>query len=377
MSNPLAPLETELPFTSWPQEPATDDIAAATPPEYVPSPDRRREEAFRQESWRRRFLDSGPIDVSVCIANWNCQAMLRACLESLLDQSQGMKVEVIVVDNGSTDGAAEMVEQEFPDVFLYRNSANLGFARANNQAARRSQGRYLLFLNNDTVVPAGTLKRLVDYAEAHPEVGLIGPRLRNGQGQFQVSYRRRPTVATLLHRTSLLRWTRLLRDAYRQYRRDEFDPNTIRKVDVLMGAAMLLPRKVFFECGGWDEEFLFGGEDLDLSTRVNQHHAVVYMPQAEVIHYGRASTRQHIGFASTQMAIGFVRYLRKSGCSWPAVMAYKLAVTVDSPVQFVGKALQYLWRWLRGRPDKAEKSLLACRGLGHFLIKGLLPFWRA
>src|SRR5262249_51308802 len=158
----------------------------------------------------------------------------------------------------------------------------------------RARGRFLFFLNNDTAVPPGALRQLLDYAEAHPGVGMIGPRLRDGQGQPQVSYRLRPTAATLLHRTSLLRWTGLFRGAYRRYRRQEFDPETVRPVEVLMGAAMLLPREVFFRCGGWDEGFTFGGEDLDLSARVNRHYPVVYLPTVEILHYGRVSTRQHI-----------------------------------------------------------------------------------
>jgi GT2 family glycosyltransferase len=325
----------------------------------------------------RAFRDEGPVDVSVCIANWNCRDLLRGCLASLLGRPQGVRLEVIVVDNASEDGAAEMVEREFPSVALYRNDANRGFSQANNLAARRSRGRYLLFLNNDTEVPAGTLRRLLDYAEAHPEVGMIGPRLRDGRDRWQVSYRLRPTVGTLLHRTSLLRWTGLFRGAYGRYRRQDFDPHTVRRVDVLMGAALLLPRQVFFDCGGWDEDFVFGGEDLDLSARVGRRYPVVYLPRAEVIHYGRASTRQHIGFASTQMAIGFVRYLRKRGCGRPALWAYKLAVTLDAPLQFVVKGLEYLCRRLRGRRGKAAKTLLAWKGLGHFLVRGLVEFWKA
>src|SRR5262245_11929738 len=83
------------------------------------------------------------IDVSVCIANWNCRDFLRACLASLSEQAQGVAVEVIVIDNASTDGAAEMVAREFPDVVLHRNPINVGFARANNQAAELARGRYL------------------------------------------------------------------------------------------------------------------------------------------------------------------------------------------------------------------------------------------
>jgi GT2 family glycosyltransferase len=327
--------------------------------------------------WRQRFFDDGPVDVTVCIANWNCREMLRACLESLHDRPQSVRLETVVVDNASDDGAADMVAREFPEVILYRNAANVGFARANNQAARAAQGRYLFFLNNDTVVPPGALRRLVEYAEAHPDVGLIGPRLRDARGRPQVSYRLRPTLATLLHRTSLLRWTGLLRRHYRRYRRLDFDPEATRRVEVLMGAAMLLPREVFFACGGWDEDFNFGGEDLDLSLRVGRRHPVVFHPQAEILHYGRVSTRQHIGYASSEMAYGFARYLRKSGCPASGLLLYKLVVTLDAPVQFVGKAVQYLWRRLRGQDARAEKSWLAFRGFGHFLARGLPRFWRA
>src|SRR5262245_17918974 len=169
--------------------------------------------------WVQSITDDGPIDVTVCIANWNCRELLRACLESLHDQPQGVRLETVVVDNASDDGAAEMVARDFPEVVLVRNDVNAGFARASNQAAERARGRHLFFLNNDTAVPAGALRRLVEFADAHPEVGMVGPRLRDRHGRTQISYRRRPTVTALLHRTLLLRWTGLFRRAYHQYRR--------------------------------------------------------------------------------------------------------------------------------------------------------------
>src|SRR5262249_19729827 len=155
-------------------------------------------------------------EVSVCIVNWNCRDLLRDCLRSLEAGRQGVRAEVIVVDNASTDGAADMVAREVPGVALVRNADNPGVAAANNQAAARARGRYLFFLNNDTVMPPGALRRLCDYAAAHPEVGLIGPRLRDGHGRVQRSWRRRPTVRALLNRLSLLRWTGLFRRAYRR-----------------------------------------------------------------------------------------------------------------------------------------------------------------
>jgi N-acetylglucosaminyl-diphospho-decaprenol L-rhamnosyltransferase len=317
------------------------------------------------------------VDVSVCIANWNCRDLLRRCLESLYDQPQGVAFEVVVVDNASADGAADMIAAEFPGVTLVRNRENRGFSKANNQAAALARGRYLFFLNNDTVVPPDTLRKFLEFAEANPAVGMVGPRLRGGDGAAQISYRRRPTLGALLHRVSLLRWTGLFRRAYYDYRRDSFDPEGVRPVEVLMGAAVFLPRAVFEDSGRWDEQYRFGGEDIDLSTQVGRRRELVYVGDVEVVHYGRMSSRKNIGFAAPNVAIGYVHYFRKAGATPTALLVYKLFVTADAPVQCVAKCLQGLLRLARGRTDKARKSGLAARGLWHFMTRELVRFWRA
>ncbi|HEV3238708.1 MAG TPA: glycosyltransferase family 2 protein, partial [Gemmataceae bacterium] len=317
------------------------------------------------------------VEISVCIVNWNCRQQLRSCLISLLREFQGVALEVIVVDNGSQDGAPDMVATEFPEATLIRNAANRGFSKANNQAARVASGQHLLFLNNDTRVPPGSLERLLRYALAHPEIGLIGPALRDPHGRVQTSFRRRPTVSTFLFRTSLLRWTPMFRDLYRRFRsRRERAKSKTQRVEVLMGAAIFLSRELFLANGGWDEDFVFGGEDLDLCTRIGQRHPIVYLPSVEIIHHGRLSTRQHIGFASKHILSGFVKYLRKSGSGFAAIFIYKVMMTLDAPVQIISKTLQAAWRLLNGRTEDAKKSLLVCRGQLHFLGRGLIAFWR-
>jgi len=313
----------------------------------------------------------------VCIANWNCRDLLRGCLESLQDQAQGVRLEVIVVDNASSDGAADMVAREFPEVLLVRNDKNRGFSRANNQAAAKARGRYIFFLNNDTVVPPGTLCRLANYLDRHPDVGMVGPRYRDRQGKVQVSVRHRATMPALLHKTIPLRWTGLCQRAYRRYRRRSFNPQAPRRVDVLMGAAVMLERCRFLAWGRWDEEFTFGGEDSELSARINQVAKVVYLPQAEILHFGRASSRMHAGFAAAQLAIGWVRYFRKTGHGRLSVLGYKTLVTVDAPLQLAGKTLQGAWRWLWGHHAAARRSWLAAQGVWYFLTRGLVTFWRA
>jgi GT2 family glycosyltransferase len=303
--------------------------------------------------------------------------LLRDCLSSLVHQPQGLEVEVVVVDNASTDGAADMVAAEFPQVVLCRNASNQGFARANNRAAGLARGPFLFFLNNDTQVRPGTLVRLRDYALAHAHVGLIGPCLRDAAGRVQTSYRARPTVATFLHQTRLFRWTRLLRPRYQSYRRPGVPSASARRVEVLMGAALFLRREVFAEMGGWDEGYTFGGEDLDLCARIGGRYPIVYLPGVEVLHYGRASTKRHIGFAYCQIGRGFVRYLRKSGSSRGALLLYKAVLTIDAPLALAGRVLQYAWRRLNGRKEDAARSLLHCRGLTSFLMRGLPGLWRA
>jgi GT2 family glycosyltransferase len=317
------------------------------------------------------------LDVSVCIANWNCAPLLRRCLASLLSSDQGVSFEIIVVDNASTDGAAAMVAAEFPQVTLVRNSANQGFAAASNRAAAIAAGRYLFFLNNDTEVPPRTLGRLVQHARANPAAGMIGPRLREPSGAVQISYRRRPTVAALLHRLSLFRWTGLFRDAYKDYRRGSFRAEGTRTVEVLMGPAVFMPREVFNAVGGWDERYRFGLEDIDLSTQVSKSHAILFVDNVEVIHHGRVSSRANVGFVAPSVATGYVQFFRKAGVGrWP-LFCYKLAVTLDAPVQLVAKVIEGIARRATHQRKNAAQSWASARGLAAFLRYELVRFWRA
>ena len=303
------------------------------------------------------------IDVSVCIANWNCAPLLRRCLQSLFDQPQSVWFEVIVVDNASTDGAADLVAAEYPQVVLIRNTENVGFAAASNQAAARASGKHLFFLNNDTEVPPHTLGRLLAHALADPDAGMFGPRLREPNGDIQISYRRRPTIAALLHKLSLVRWTGLFRAAYKKYRRGSFEPVGVRPVEVLMGPAVFIAREVFEAAGQWDERYRFGVEDIDLSTQVWKTRPVMYAGDVEIIHHGRASSRENVGFVAPSVATGYVQFLRKAGAGrWP-LFGYKLAVTLDAPVQIVGKALEAAARLVSGQRENAARSWAAARGI--------------
>lgn len=315
--------------------------------------------------------------LSVCIVNWNCRDYLRNCLATLTSRCQGVRLEVIVVDNASADGAADLVAIEFPRVRLIRNRDNAGFARANNQAAALARGRWLLFLNNDTEVPPGTLGRLVAFARAHPEASVLGPRLREPSGDVQTSWRTRPTVSALLHRTLLLRWTGLLRAGYRDYRRREVAADAPRPVEAVLGAALLMRRRIFRAVGGWDEGYPFGSEDLDLCRRAAAHGQILYHPGTTIVHHGRVSSRLAIGEVYGKTMVGMARFLRQSGTPWWKLLLYKCAITLDAPLTWLTLTGQYLWRKLRGHHERAKRSRLAAVGVGNFLARHLLAFWRA
>ncbi|CAN5631195.1 hypothetical protein BH11PLA2_BH11PLA2_13230 [soil metagenome] len=317
------------------------------------------------------------VELSVCIANWNCRELLRRCLSSLLNQPQGVRFEIIVVDNGSTDGAAAMVAHEFPHVRLIRNGNNRGFSTASNQAAAVARGNLLLFLNNDTLVPPYTLRQFARFFEQYPDTAMIGPRLVGADGRYQISYRRKPSLGALLHRIGLLRWTGLFRRAYYDYRRSDYQPHGVREVEILMGAAVVLTRDVFERGGRWDEAFRFGVEDIDLSTQVSSLGPVLYFGEAEITHFGREASRANVRFSAPNVVIGYVRYFRKSGVSPWALFAYKLMLTLDAPIQLFGKMIQTALRSLRRKPEKAARSRRAAAGIGHFLWNDLGRFWKA
>jgi GT2 family glycosyltransferase len=269
-----------------------------------------------------------------------------------------------------------MVERDYPEVRLIRNESNSGFARANNQAAQVARGQYLLFLNNDTVVPPYAVAKLAAYLENHPEAAILGPRLRDENGKIQAAYRSQPTVATFLHRTLLLRWTGLFRSRYRAFRRHPFADLFPHAADVLMGAAVMLRRKTFDKLSGWDEAYTFGGEDMDLCYRARQLGQVVHHPGVTIIHHGRASSRNNPAFAAPHIAVGFLKYLRKTGSSRLGLWAYKLALTLDLPLQFLIRGAEWLWRRIRGQRARATQTANHLRAHWAFARRGLREFWR-
>lgn len=264
------------------------------------------------------------MDLSIVIVSWNTRRLLQACLRSVFDHLGGLHAEVLVVDNASRDGSAELVAREFPEARLIANDRNVGFAAANNQAIRESRGRHLLLLNSDTEVLAGVLPALVRYGDTHPEVGVLGCRVLNPDRSLQPTCFRFPSLASLLllatglHR---LGWPRFL-GRYRMvhWRRDDE-----RDVDVVTGCCMLVRRSASDEVGLLDEQFFMFGEETDWCTRFRHAGwAVRFAPVGEIIHYGGASAEKLHARRGMLLWGSLVRLHRKHGGRAAAAAAWAL-----------------------------------------------------
>lgn len=226
-------------------------------------------------------------DVSVVVVNWNTANMLQRCLVSLEAERGTAGLEVIVVDNGSTDGSQDMVLKTFPKVQLIANRENRGFSIANNQAVGVSTGRYVFLLNSDTEVGLGSMRPLIDYGDANPSAGIIGPQLLNFDGTLQPSGREFPTPLSTV--ATLFGVNRLIGRPRYGTRRDYSIPAV---VDEVSGAAMLVRREAMERVGGLDESFAWGYEDVDLCRRVRKAGwRVYYFPDAKVKHEWGGSRR--------------------------------------------------------------------------------------
>jgi len=231
---------------------------------------------------------------SVVIPNRNTRELLESCLESIYATEDDKKsFEIIVVDNGSNDGSAEMVEKKFPQVKLIRNRSNLGFAKAVNQGWKASKGSLILFLNSDTLIRSkNTFKKLKKYLDDHPKVGCLSAKLVLRNGEIDPDcHRGFPTPwSSLTYFFGLERFFPKSK-IFGQYHRGWQNLKTIHEIEAGCGASMVVRRKILEDLGGWDESYYFYGEDLDLCFRMKEAGwKIVFYPQVDILHYKGAGS---------------------------------------------------------------------------------------
>jgi len=223
-------------------------------------------------------------DFSAVLVCWNNREYLEPCLKSLYDVGLQSSFDVVVVDNGSTDGSQAMLHDKFPGVKLIQNQTNLGLGKASNQGIEASRGRYILLLNNDTLITDHSLDRLVNFMDAKPDAGAVGGKLLNPDGTFQGGSTDFPTLlqeAMIATHIGELLW-----DGYPSHGRG----SEIREVGWLSSACLLVRRAALDVVGLLDESYFIYGDEADLQYRLQDAGwKVYYLPDVSIIHYGGRS----------------------------------------------------------------------------------------
>lgn len=243
------------------------------------------------------------MDLGIVIVNWNTRDLLRDCLRSVLASQGDFTYRVIVVDNASADGSAEMVRAEFPDVTLIANAENVGYPRANNQGFRAlgfEQGcsddapRYALALNPDTQLPPDALAAMIAYMDADETIGVAGPKLILPDGSLDLACRRSfPSPEISFYRMVGLSKLFPRSRRFGRYNLTYLNPDVETEVDSVVGAFMMVRREAIQRVGLFDETFFMYGEDLDWAFRIKQAGwKVMYNPRVTVRHVKRAASRQ-------------------------------------------------------------------------------------
>jgi len=231
------------------------------------------------------------MQLSVVILNYKVPFFLELCLKSVQAAIINLDAEIIVIDNHSEDESCKMVHELFPDVTLLKNTENVGFSKANNQAVAIAKGEYVCILNPDTVVAEDTFTKLLTFANSKSNLGIVGCKLIDGAGQFLPESKRNvPTPNIAIKK---------IFGFSKQYYANHLHQNEIGKASVFVGAFMLLKRSVYQEVNGFDEMYFMYGEDIDLSYKIIQSgYDNYYYGATTVIHYKGESTLKNAQYAS-------------------------------------------------------------------------------
>lgn len=299
------------------------------------------------------------LDLSIIIVNWNTRDLLADCLASVAAHPPTRAHEIIVVDNASADGSADMVRERYPSVRLLALTQNLGFASGNNRAMELSHGRFLLFLNPDTVLYPGAVDALVAFMEDHPEAGAAGSMLLNADGTLQTSCFPAPTLGREL-------WRLFHFDALRPigvYPMQQWPTDAPRQVDTVQGASFIVRREVLAEVGKLDESFFMYSEEVDWCLRIREAGwSIHWVPASRVVHYGGQSSRQVAPRMFVQLYHSKLLFFRKHYGRLYGLI-YKAVLFTASLVRLLFTPLAWLLR-----PDRRPEYATLARRYGRLLL---------
>ncbi|MYK39076.1 MAG: glycosyltransferase [Gemmatimonadetes bacterium] len=233
------------------------------------------------------------VRLSIVFLNYNTRDLTRQALNSVLAAAEGLTVEIFVVDNASVDGSADMVAEEFPQVKLIRNTANVGFAAGNNVALRQVTGEYVLLINTDTIVRRDALRTMVEFLDAHPKAGACGCKILDPDGTLQLDSRRGfPTPLAAFCKMSGLSRFFPKHPLIAHYHMTYLDPEQTAEAEVLSGSCMMVRKAAMDQVGLLDEDYFMYGEDIDWCYRFHQAGwKIYYVPTTSIIHFRGESGR--------------------------------------------------------------------------------------
>jgi GT2 family glycosyltransferase len=233
------------------------------------------------------------MDISVVIVNYNVQYFLEQCILSINAASTNLKVEIIVVDNNSTDDSCDLLLKKYPEVVLIQNKKNVGFSKANNQGVAIAKGEYVLILNPDTVLAEDTLDKIFKFAKTKNNLGALGVKLIDGSGNFLPESKRGiPTPQVAFNKLFAISSKRT-----GKYYATHLAENETGIVDILVGAFMFMKRSIYNEVKGFDEAYFMYGEDIDLSYKIlNKGYQNYYFAETTIIHYKGESTKKDVKY---------------------------------------------------------------------------------
>lgn len=313
------------------------------------------------------------MSISVIIVSWNAKTFLLQCIQSVLLQHSAHPMEIIVVDNASSDGSPEAVKNSFPTIKLICNEDNYGFAKANNIGIRASEGEYLFLINSDVVIHKNCFTKMIEYVEEHPKIGMLGPRIVDSNGRTQRSCMGYPSLWNLLSRAlaldSLFPKSKIFGGQLMTF----WGHDQIRSVNVINGCFWMLRRSALAQVGLLDERFFIYGEDIDWCKRFNQGGwDVVFFPHAEAMHYGGASSANAPVKFYLEMQRANYQYWMKHH-SYIAAKVFLLINMLHHVLRILGAILMFP-RLLRKRSESSLKiwrSLASVNwSIGRFLTWG-------
>jgi GT2 family glycosyltransferase len=295
--------------------------------------------------------------LSIIILNWNDLKVINDCLQSIYATARTTEFEIIVPDNGSTDGSVEFIREKYPQVQVIENGRNLRFAKANNIGIRASRGEYVLILNPDTLIHEGTLDGIVTFAERHPEVGAFGCRVLYANGSFQPCIRPFPTIWSEWIAALHLGWLGYLSERFLPGQYVGWKGHTERTVGWLAGCFILFRGELLKRLGGFDEQFFYYHEDMDLCRRVWQAgYSIVYTPYVSMTHLGGESTSKRlppVGFALDAQVTRYryyYKHYRRRG-----VRRIRTVTLISLALRWIGHGVLQLMRPTKNRKARLDE----------------------